>query len=134
MYLVRTIFFVGLFIALMLFAGCKRKIPGCTDRSAVNYNPRATVLSSSDPCLYTGMVSFWSKAGVATSVATVYIAGMTATVGPGGYSQVTSCGAPAAANFTLVAGVYDFTISSAQGTGTGTVNIEKDKCKVIRAG
>ena len=141
-------------LLLLSAAGCKKEIAGCTDPTATNYNPDATVDNGNcsyirgctdptaynyDPsatqddgsCRYSGQVAFWQSGTPSYNVTDVTIGGITHQITQNRPNGIGGCEDTGCANFTLEVGSYNYT---AQETGlfgatwNGTVTITKNQC------
>lgn len=109
-------------------AHCENTIVyGCTDPSASNYNPSATVDNGN--CQYTGSVVFWYNS--AGTNATVYINGQTGLVTSYYSGFDPTCGSSGCANFTLNTGTYSWSASSTFSNWSGTVTVYKNGCSKV---
>lgn len=112
-------------ILVILTSSCKKKVPGCTDASATNYNSSAT--SDNGSCTYNGSVTFWSPA---YSSATVNINGQIGYISSSYPAGITFCDAQSCANFTIPAGNYQYTAYSSSKGWAGNINVAKGCQKV----
>jgi hypothetical protein len=117
-----TIVFSFLLLASITFIwGCK-KIVGCTDSVAANYNANAT--DDNGSCTYA--VTFYS-----TDNSPNYTVTVTGTTGTSQTATTTqyypgaspNCGDGGAANFALLPGTYNYSAVSAAGTQTGSFTV-----------
>ncbi|HEY5368921.1 MAG TPA: hypothetical protein VIJ75_08010 [Hanamia sp.] len=80
----------------------------------------------------TGQVMFWTSSDLGGGNITVICNGLTSQI-TGYYSTgVPSCGASAAATFTLAPGTYNYSASCSSLTWSGTVTISANKCSTIQ--
>ena len=116
------------FAFLITIQSCQRE-RGCTDPYASNYNPNAQV--DNGTCRYNGVATFYFDQDGPT--ATVSVNGQTANVTASYQSGAPACGISAAgcANFTLPAGTYPYTASSALSSWNGTVTIYASSCALV---
>ena len=107
-------------------ASCKKKIFGCTDPSAFNYNASAN--ESDGSCDYEGDISFWTNSGVFgnidISVDGTYI-GTTAFYFPSGTPQ---CKQSGTVSVTLTKGVHNYFAATTTGsyTWSGTFTVDSE--------
>lgn len=148
-----------LLILTVVFAltnqSCKKPIYGCTDSSALNFNPNATnnngtcidkVYGCTDPsannynfaanvdngtCTYKGNAMFWYYASGGTDCV-VTIGGYTGYInGAYYYTSTPACGAAYCANFYLPVGTYSYHAESTFSVWDGWITVTKGGCSTV---
>ncbi|MDX2173291.1 MAG: hypothetical protein SFY56_09235 [Bacteroidota bacterium] len=125
-----SIIFVASLLALFIIGisslqGCKKKVRGCMDDTATNYNANATEEDNS--CTYNGKLSFFYTQPA--TQATVTINGQTGYISTY-YGYISGCENNGCANFTLPTGDYNYTAKNALKTWNGVATVTK-YCTVI---
>ena len=120
--------FIMITALLVSIESCQR-IQGCTDVTATNYNPNATYDNGS--CKYNGQATFYFDQNGPN--ATVTIGGQSASVTANYQTGAPGCGTGAVgcANFTLPAGSYRYTASSASTSWSDTLTISPNGCSLV---
>lgn len=109
--------------------GTSTPVPGCTDATATNYNPLATINNGS--CSYEGSATFWYSSAGTNATVIVHTNGGNFTETINGnyyYNSAPACGSLYCANFTLPVGTYNFTASSSFHNWSGIVYITANSC------
>ena len=123
--------FLLLIVVLTAFVGsmssCRKDIMGCTDYTAVNYNPQANV--DDGRCQYEGNAVFWYDQG--RSDGTVEIYGLVGYITQYYPVELPSCGSNGCANFTLQAGTYTYHAENADNIWDGSMTVYANQCSLI---
>jgi hypothetical protein len=121
---VKTLMVLLLILGITACEKSEPKVRGCTDKSATNYNPKAT--ESDNSCNYVGNITFWYNS--VGSNATVRVNGQVGTISKY-YSTTPQCNSVGCANFQLPPGSYPFTAESTFNKWSGSVTVVKNDCR-----
>ncbi len=115
-------------ISMFGLSSCRKKINGCADPLAYNFNPSATKDNGS--CKYEGDVMFYYNSSL--NVGTITINGQTGTINSYFPGAAPDCGTTGCANFRLPEGKYNYVYKVGLfGTYNWTVDVYPNQCNKI---
>ncbi len=116
-----------------LFVSCKKRISGCTNASADNFNTDA--VDDDGSCKYSGDVTFYYRAAQSQSItpainqATVTINGQVGYI-TSNYPYIPLCNSSGCANFRFPTGSYNYTAKNLLQNWQGVATVSRE-CNAI---
>ncbi len=114
-------------VSLAIFSSCRKKIYGCADVLAYNFNPSAT--KDNGTCKYTGDLMFYYNTQL--NVGTITINGQTGTITSYFPTTLPNCGETGCANFKLPEGKYNYVYNDGSTNYNWTVDVFPNQCNKI---
>ncbi|MDX2173293.1 MAG: hypothetical protein SFY56_09245 [Bacteroidota bacterium] len=126
-------FIIGSLAALIFCTGCKKKVSGCMNTAADNFNRDAT--SDDGSCQFSGDITFYYRAAQSSSITTAANPATVTINGQVGYITVNlpyeaTCNLSGCANFHLPTGNYNYTAKNLTQTWQGIATVGKE-CNIV---
>lgn len=114
-------------LGVISLSSCRKKIYGCADPLAYNFNPSATKDNGS--CKYEGDLMFYYNTQL--TVGTITINGQTGSITSYYPGVAPNCGAAGCANFKLPEGKYNYIYNDGTTNYNWTVDVYPNQCNKI---
>lgn len=126
-------FTICLITVFIFTSSCKKRVSGCTNITADNYNSNAD--DDDGSCKYSGDVTFYYRAAQSLTItpainqATVTINGQVGYI-TSNYPYIPACNSSGCANFNFPTGSYNYTANNLLQTWQGVATVSRE-CNAI---